>query len=62
MGGTVRSNITFGHVWDEDFYNIVIEACALREDLAILPNGDEVRCIVDCVPIGSLISFTSHLT
>ncbi|ORY80748.1 P-loop containing nucleoside triphosphate hydrolase protein, partial [Leucosporidium creatinivorum] len=40
MGGTVRTNITFGHVFDEEFYNIVIEACALREDLAILPNGD----------------------
>ncbi|KAM0749801.1 hypothetical protein T439DRAFT_39861 [Meredithblackwellia eburnea MCA 4105] len=40
MGGTVRSNITFGHRFDEEFYNIVIAACALKEDLAILPNGD----------------------
>ena len=43
VGGTVRTNITFGHVFDEEFYNIVIEACALREDLAILPNGDSTE-------------------
>lgn len=40
MGGTVKSNIVFGHAFDEEFYNIVIEACALKEDLAILPEGD----------------------
>lgn len=40
MGGTVRTNITFGHRFDEEFYNIVIEACALKEDLNILPQGD----------------------
>lgn len=42
MGGTVKTNIVFGHALDEEFYNIVIEACALKEDLAILPNGDAV--------------------
>lgn len=46
MGGTVRANIVFGCVWDEEFYNIVLAACALKEDLAILPNGDEVRCSI----------------
>ncbi|KAI5478725.1 putative ABC metal ion transporter [Pseudohyphozyma bogoriensis] len=40
MGGTVRDNITFGHRYDSEFYNVVLEACALREDLAILPAGD----------------------
>ncbi|KAK4053428.1 hypothetical protein OIV83_001593 [Microbotryomycetes sp. JL201] len=43
MGGTVRSNIVFGHEFDQEFYNIVIEACALKEDLAILPQGDETE-------------------
>lgn len=38
--GTVRTNITFGYKFDEAFYNIVLDACALREDLAILPDGD----------------------
>ncbi|KAK4056218.1 hypothetical protein OIO90_002659 [Microbotryomycetes sp. JL221] len=43
MGGTVKSNIVFGHEFDQEFYNIVIEACALKEDLAILPQGDETE-------------------
>jgi ATP-binding cassette subfamily C (CFTR/MRP) protein 1 len=43
MGGTVRSNITFGCEVDEEFYQIVINACALKEDLAMLPDGDLVR-------------------
>ncbi|KAK4704436.1 hypothetical protein P7C70_g1781, partial [Phenoliferia sp. Uapishka_3] len=43
MGGTVKTNITFGHKFDEEFYNIVIAACALKEDIAILPNGDETE-------------------
>lgn len=43
MGGTIRSNITFGFQHDQEFYDIVLDACALREDLAILPQGDAVR-------------------
>lgn len=41
-GGTVKSNITFGYRYEHDFYQLVLEACALKEDLKILPNGDEV--------------------
>ncbi|KAF9269001.1 multidrug resistance-associated ABC transporter [Marasmius fiardii PR-910] len=33
-------NITFFHEYDETFYNLAIEACALGPDLALLPNGD----------------------
>ncbi|KZT52688.1 glycoside hydrolase family 43 protein [Calocera cornea HHB12733] len=40
MGGTVRENITFGHRYEHAFYQETIEACGLREDLAILPEGD----------------------
>lgn len=40
MGGTVRENITFGCQFDEDFYETVLLACALKEDLAMLPQGD----------------------
>lgn len=40
MGGTVRDNITFGAKFDQEFYDIVIEACALKSDLSILPKGD----------------------
>ncbi|KEI41088.1 uncharacterized protein L969DRAFT_86336 [Mixia osmundae IAM 14324] len=43
MGGTVKTNITFGHRFEQDFYDQVLDACALREDLAILPDGDETE-------------------
>ncbi|KAJ7050501.1 multidrug resistance-associated ABC transporter [Mycena amicta] len=43
MSATVRDNITFNHVYDEDFYARVIEACALGPDLALLKNGSETE-------------------
>ncbi|GAA5830776.1 hypothetical protein JCM5353_002363 [Sporobolomyces roseus] len=43
MGGTVKNNITFGYRYDHEFYQLVLEACALKEDLKILPDGDETE-------------------
>ncbi|BGP53294.1 hypothetical protein JCM8202v2_000853 [Rhodotorula sphaerocarpa] len=43
MGGTVKSNITFGHRFEPEFYQLVLEACALKEDLKLLPQGDETE-------------------
>ncbi|KAF9005892.1 metal resistance protein YCF1 [Cyathus striatus] len=40
LSATVRENILFFHEYEESFYNIVIEACALRQDLLLLPQGD----------------------
>ncbi|KAF9078085.1 metal resistance protein YCF1 [Rhodocollybia butyracea] len=40
MSATVRENILFSHEYDESFYNLVIEACALRPDLELLPQSD----------------------
>ncbi|KAJ8094347.1 hypothetical protein PM082_010781 [Marasmius tenuissimus] len=40
LSATVRQNILFFHEYDETFYNMVIEACALGPDLTLLPNGD----------------------
>ena len=37
---TLRNNILFGKPFDEDRYNSVLDACALRPDLDILPGGD----------------------
>jgi len=47
-GGTVRSNITFGFRYEPEFYELVLEACALKEDLKLLPQGDAVSlgCLV----------------
>ncbi|KAG8218181.1 multidrug resistance-associated protein 1 [Butyriboletus roseoflavus] len=40
LSATVRDNILFSHEYDESFYNLVIEACALKPDMAVLPQGD----------------------
>uniref|UniRef100_A0A914YYI3 Uncharacterized protein n=1 Tax=Panagrolaimus superbus TaxID=310955 RepID=A0A914YYI3_9BILA len=37
---TVRHNITFGKCFDEYFYSRVMDACALYQDMSILPMGD----------------------
>lgn len=43
MNATVKENIIFGHRWDEDFYERTVQACALREDFAALPDGDDTE-------------------
>jgi ATP-binding cassette subfamily C (CFTR/MRP) protein 1 len=43
MNASVKENIVFGHRWDEIFYDKTIKACALTEDFAQLPDGDETE-------------------
>lgn len=40
---TVQKNILFGKEYDEDWYNKVVDACALGPDLDILPHGDQTE-------------------
>ncbi|XP_034043776.1 multidrug resistance-associated protein 7 [Thalassophryne amazonica] len=40
---TVRDNILFGRDFNPAFYQAVIAACALSEDLSVLPNGDKTE-------------------
>lgn len=40
QNATVRDNIVFGKTFDAEWYASVLEACALRPDLAALPDGD----------------------
>ncbi|KAI4217682.1 MAG: hypothetical protein LQ351_000278 [Letrouitia transgressa] len=40
---TVRENILFGKEYDRKWYDTVIDACALRPDLEILPHGDQTE-------------------
>ncbi|TRZ25150.1 hypothetical protein HGM15179_001958 [Zosterops borbonicus] len=40
---TVRENIVFGREYDARLYEEVLEACALSEDLNILPAGDQTE-------------------
>lgn len=43
INGSVRENILFGHKYDPQFYNLVLQACALTEDLRILPKNDRTE-------------------
>ncbi|XP_954141.1 (subtelomeric) ABC-transporter protein family member, putative [Theileria annulata] len=38
--GTIRSNITFGHRFDEDIYNDVLKAIELESDISSWEKGD----------------------
>jgi len=41
MNATVRDNILFGRPFECDRYQRTVHSCALHEDLAQMPNGDE---------------------
>ena len=43
QGATVRQNIIFGHRFNQEFYDAVLDACAIRPDLAVLVDGDETE-------------------
>ena len=43
QNATVRSNIVFGHEFDQERYDAVLEACALLPDLEILTAGDQTE-------------------
>jgi ATP-binding cassette, subfamily C (CFTR/MRP), member 1 len=43
QNATVRDNIVFGKELDKEWYDEVIDACALRPDLAMLPQGDSTE-------------------
>lgn len=40
---TIRDNILFGKMFDAQLYKEVLEACALNDDLSILPAGDQTE-------------------
>ena len=43
QNNTLRDNILFGNAYNEQRYNKVLDACALRPDLEILPGGDQTE-------------------
>ena len=40
FGSTVRENILFGKEYDPEWFKKVVEACALKRDLELLPFGE----------------------
>ncbi len=43
MNGTIRNSITAFSEYDERWYNTILEACALDEDLRQMPLGDQTQ-------------------
>ncbi len=43
QNATVRENVLFGKDYNQEWYDKVIDACALRPDLEMLPNGDQTE-------------------
>ena len=40
VNDTLRGNVLFGREFDQERYDRIVEACALVDDLAVLPAGD----------------------
>ncbi len=43
MNTTLKENILFGRDFDSDTYEAILDACALRPDLEILPAGEDTE-------------------
>ena len=43
QNASLRNNILLGDSFDSSKYESILEACALRQDLKILPDGDETE-------------------
>ena len=40
FSGTIRENILFGKVYDQERFQAVVTVCALKKDLEMFPNGE----------------------
>lgn len=43
QNATLRDNILFGNAYNEQKYCSVLDACALTQDLEVLPGGDQTE-------------------
>ncbi|KAF2405484.1 ABC multidrug transporter-like protein [Trichodelitschia bisporula] len=43
QNSTVKENIVFGKEFNQEWYDKVVDACALRPDFEMLPNGDQTE-------------------
>jgi ATP-binding cassette subfamily C (CFTR/MRP) protein 4 len=50
--GTVRQNIIFGKSFDQDWYEQVIETCALQTDLDRMSDGDQTKVLHAGLSVG----------
>ncbi|KAJ2157849.1 hypothetical protein GGF46_004212 [Coemansia sp. RSA 552] len=43
LNATLRDNILFGNQFEPELYDRVVDACALRQDFKMLPDGDKTE-------------------
>ena len=43
QNATLRDNVTFGKTFNKETYDEVVNACALKTDLEMLPGGDQTE-------------------
>lgn len=43
QNATVKENIVFGRPFNQEWYDSVVDACALRPDFEMLPHGDQTE-------------------
>lgn len=43
QNATLKNNILFGKIHSSKRYETIVDACALRSDLKILPGGDQTE-------------------
>jgi len=60
QNATVRDNILFGKAFDEQRYNRILDACALRPDLQILPAVDATEIGEKVTPRANLLRHLPH--
>ena len=48
LNDTVKNNILFGQPYIHERYEAILEACALKSDLEILPAGKELYSLRQC--------------
>ena len=53
---SIKDNILFGYPFDEERYQAVLEACALKPDLEVLEDGDATEIGVRYVILFDTIS------
>ncbi len=44
--GNLRQNVLFGQPFDSERYYATVKACALEQDLAQLPFGDQIYLFI----------------
>ena len=62
QNATLRDNVLFGGEYDEEWYEQVIEACALQQDFSMLPAGDSTEIGEKVCPLIIAVVYLHHIS